>query len=103
MLSIWRQAHLLAMSLLPGFDPWDVSQQGLADLLETEAEEQKRPQKSISKPTPLTNGVGEHGQSAFMASSALPSRSSGVSKGRDPWQDEFKALFPDVNVSFGSK
>ncbi len=74
-----------------GFDPWDVSQQGLADLLETEAEEQRRPPSK-----PLTNGVREH------SFSALPNRTA--SKGHhDPWQDEFRALFPDVNVSFGGK
>lgn len=73
-----------------GFDPWDVSQQGLADLLETEAEEQRRPPSK-----PLTNGVGEH------SFSALPNRTA--SKSHDPWQDEFRALFPDVNVSFGGE
>ncbi len=80
--------EILISSSLIGFDPWDVSQQGLADLLETEAEEQRRP---------LTNGTATTEKSF----SALPNRTA--NKSHDPWQDEFRAIFPDVNISFGGK
>ena len=127
------------MTFLLGFDPWDVSQQGLADLLETEAEQQQ--QKQQNKPHPLggatlgghhhlgnrkgrLNGLNDsfmgHGMyknwdgfSSPPVTSTAPvptTMSSGLmgvcggfsnAGGNESLQDEFRALFPNVNISFG--
>ena len=111
-----RKVHVVSVIVFLcfiGFDPWDVSQQGLADLLETEAEEQRKPftarsRSHTTKPkihSGLTNGVSDHGQT-FLSSTGMPNSSLGVScKGgvSDPWKDELRTLFPDVNISFGGR
>ena len=136
------------IDLIAGFDPWDVSQQGLADLLETEAEQKqgkphplegganmkktlngfrpytdahhKPPSSSLyrnwqdiapppssssssvntssssggdSEPTPM--GGGGAGGGVMGGNVAFGSNAS------DSLQDEFRALFPNVNISFG--
>ena len=62
-----------------GFDPWDVSKQGLADLLETEAG------MKHTATSPLSNGL-----TTPLDSIQSPSV-----------EDEFRSLFPNVNISFG--
>ena len=155
---------LVAHSAALGFDPWDVSQQGLADLLETEAEQkQSKPHTLMvgappSDPTSssaasstaaakkVRNGLtinspflNHHHQQQHQqqqqqqqqqaalykhwqqgggggAGGGLPSSSSApgtvpgaggvVDRGSDiagggSVRDEFRALFPNVNISFG--
>ena len=78
-----------------GFDPWDVSQQGLADLLKSEQHQNNQQQQY----NPLS-------QSSIGLGSADGSLSNGVSNGEKKstlLQEEFKALFPNVNVSFEGK
>ena len=77
---------------LTGFDPWDVSARGLADLLETE----QNPSHSHG----MVNGeerAKEGGVSSTPASS-LPTMDTTTNLS---WQDELKTVFPNVNISFG--
>lgn len=82
------------MSFNTGFDPWDVSQQGLADLMKSERAKQQyhsslpnQPSSNTALPGALSNGIGNGNPGS--KSSLL--------------QEEFKALFPNVNVSFEGK
>ena len=85
---------MIVLLISSGFDPWDVSQQGLADLLETEAEEQRKPftAKSHSHTikskihSGLTNGVSEHGQT-FLSTTCSSLGVSGKGGVSDPWKD----------------
>ena len=87
--------HIIDFNVLPppppGFDPWDVSQQGLADLLDQEEE----------ATPPHYRGVTGHSHKPrpFPASAGLISEHAS-SESRS-WKAEFRALFPNVNISFG--
>ena len=80
--------------LIAGFDPWDVSQQGLADLMKSERDKQQyhsslpnQPSSTTATSGTLSNGIGNGN---------LGSKCT-------PLQEEFKALFPNVNISFEGK
>ena len=79
-----------------GFDPWDESNKGLADLLETEETtatmpstigREKRESKQQQEAEAVTSSEGEL---------PLPSSSTSVAS----WQEEFRSVFPNVNISF---
>ena len=72
---------------ITGFDPWDVSKRGLADLLEME-------QKPAT--VAMVNGVGGDKSKAIPTSTVSLETTSDLS-----WQDELKTIFPNVNISFG--
>ena len=80
---------------LAGFDPWDVSARGLADLLETE----QNPSQSHG----MVNGE-ERGRAvrreggATTTPASLPTMDTTTNLS---WQDELKTVFPNVNISFG--
>ena len=78
-----------------GFDPWDESNKGLADLLETEETttsmpssigKEKRESKQQQEADAVTSNEGE------LPLSSATSLAS--------WQEEFKSVFPNVNISF---
>ncbi|KAL5491926.1 hypothetical protein EMCRGX_G017301 [Ephydatia muelleri] len=99
------------------FDPWDVSNKGLADLLEAEASnrhpvvdvDEKQRLASVSYVTHGLTANGSHGPTANGNSKEHCRLSELVAKEKscDPslslssWQEEFRALFPNVNISFG--
>ena len=79
-----------------GFDPWDESNKGLADLLETEETttsmpssigKEKRESKQQKEADTVTSNEGELPLSTSLAS----------------WQEEFKSVFPNVNISFSKE
>ena len=79
-----------------GFDPWDESNKGLADLLETEETtatmsstigREKRESKQQQEAGGVTSNEGEL---------PLPSSSTSLTS----WQEEFRSVFPNVNISF---
>ena len=81
-----------------GFDPWDESNKGLADLLETEETttsmpssigKEKRESKQQQEADAVTSNEGE------LPLSAATSLAS--------WQEEFKSVFPNVNISFSKE
>ena len=80
-----------AVHSLTGFDPWDVSARGLADLLETE----QNPSHSHG----MVNGE-ERGKEGGVTSNpaSLPTMDATTNLS---WQDELKTVFPNVNISFG--
>eukprot|EP00731_Ephydatia_muelleri_P025538 Em0017g621a len=110
------QAHLHEGGPSPvnGFDPWDVS---MADLLEAEASnrhpvvdvDEKQRLASVSYVTHGPTANGSHGPTANGNSKEHCHLSELVAKEKscDPslsltsWQEEFRALFPNVNISFG--
>ena len=83
-------------SCVTGFDPWDESNKGLADLLETEETttsmpssigKEKRESKQQKEADTVTSNEGELPLSTSLAS----------------WQEEFKSVFPNVNISFSKE
>ncbi|KAL5479442.1 hypothetical protein EMCRGX_G022966 [Ephydatia muelleri] len=112
------QAHLHEGGPSPvnGFDPWDVS---MADLLEAEASnrhpvvdvDEKQRLASVSYVTHGPTANGSHGPTANGNSKEHCHLSELVAKEKscDPslsltsWQEEFRALFPNVNISFGAE
>eukprot|EP00731_Ephydatia_muelleri_P025412 Em0017g495a len=98
-----------------GFDPWDVSNKGLADLLEAEASnrnpvadiDEKQRLASVSYVTHGPTANGTHGPSHRVNSRGHCCHLTEKEKGCEhapasvSWQEEFRALFPNVNISFG--
>ena len=88
----------MVWSCVIGFDPWDESNKGLADLLETEETttsmpssigKEKRESKQQQEADAVTSNEGE------LPLSAATSLAS--------WQEEFKSVFPNVNISFSKE
>lgn len=74
-----------------GFDPWDVSARGLADLLETE-----------HQPTASLAGGGGGSGTVGGATGTIPAPTVTLDATTNlSWQDELKTVFPNVNISFG--
>ncbi len=132
------QLFFITLALYPsGFDPWDVSQQGLADLMEEQNQSKLHPQPHPLRPAHnypadhthnkrLTNGLtsafmGQEAEKMYKHWHGVPQSTTGVnadvsSRGMggaviggggaepdDSLQDEFRALFPNVNISFGGR
>ena len=77
-----------------------MSTRGLADLLETE----KKPSQAQAHSRPLVNGEGGRGGGGGRGISAIPTSTVTMETASNlSWQDELKTVFPNVNISFGSK
>ncbi|XP_048779946.1 CCR4-NOT transcription complex subunit 4-like isoform X2 [Ostrea edulis] len=101
-----------------GFDPWDESSKGLADLLEKESSSQSsQPQRtSFSQPNPqnLPPDLAGSRMMNFLQPPPMYSsynketqESDKVQKQNDvfstkDWQDGLRALLPNINISFGA-
>ena len=91
MFSQWKVSVLLSPV---GFDPWDVSKQGLADLLETEGIGREE-----GCPDTVNGGTEEKAEEEEREGEVVQT----VPLDSSSWQDELRALFPTVNISFGGK
>ena len=78
-----------------GFDPWDESSKGLADLLETEETTATMP-STIGREKQESKQQQEADVTANEGELPLPSSSTSVAS----WQEEFRSVFPNVNISF---
>jgi len=102
---------------LAGFDPWDESNKGLADLLETEENASTMP-RCIRKEKRDSTQQQQRQQQQKNASNGMPEQAQGREKldvedtiSREgeilpssatvaSWQEEFRSVFPNVNISF---
>ena len=86
----------------PGFDPWDVSNKGLADLLETEEKDNPAVipahQPTPPYPSAATNGGTGDGREEPLQPQVDPKSSSSPPTS---WEEELRMLFPGVNISVG--
>ena len=109
-----------ALCWLAGFDPWDESNKGLADLLETEENASTMPrcigkekrdstqqQQRQQQQKDASNGMPEQAQrrekldaedTISREGEILPSSATVAS-----WQEEFRSVFPNVNISFSGE
>ncbi|XP_061177485.1 CCR4-NOT transcription complex subunit 4-like isoform X2 [Saccostrea echinata] len=101
-----------------GFDPWDESSKGLADLLEKESSSQSsQPQRtSFSQPNPQNlppDLVGSRMMNflqpppMYKSFNSETQESQKVQNQNDvfstkDWQDGLRALLPNINISFGA-
>ena len=82
---------------MTGFDPWDESNKGLADLLETEETTTSMP-SSIGKEKRESKQQKQEVDAVTSNEGELPLSTSLAS-----WQEEFKSVFPNVNISFSKE
>ena len=93
--------YLSLCSFHSEFDPWDVSKQGLADLLQTEGHSSTTANQHSTGFGMTRNGLG--GMETEGKGSATTKGAASSSTASNSWREELRALFPNVNISFGGE